>query len=227
MDDDNDDNDDVEEVMSAPTSDANITTAEPKVVSMYNVTSRNTTSAWLRRARPNWIAAAVDNKNNNPFALWQAAVDRYWEEFRIGNGGISDATATTTAMDPRRPPKQQQQLPLAIQLQNLLVALSNAADEGGSQYNLPPMTVLEAWKESLGYTTNSDESNTSTQKGPTSVSIYDPSNRTNVEAWKESWNRGMTNDSVRDVGNHVWRYLLGGEYEYRQVHDDRYSCKHI
>lgn len=220
-----DDNNDAGEVEVEETSsakkDANTTSStetEPiLVVSSNNIsdTARNPTKAWQRRALPSWISAA--NKNNPLLALWQAAVDRYWEEFRVGGGGSSDATAATT-MDPRQRQQQQQQLPLAIQLQNLLVALSNAADEGGNQYNLPPMSVVEAWKESLGYNSNDVSGSSTQQKGPTTVvdnskNNYDPSNRTNVEAWKDSWNRGMTNDNVRDVGNHIWRYLLGGEYK--------------
>jgi hypothetical protein len=65
------------------------------------------------------------------------------------------------------------------------------------------LTFLEAWKESQGYSRNT------TTKGVNNVGA---TNITRVKSWRESWKEEMTTDDVRDIGDHIWRYLIGGEF---------------
>lgn len=77
------------------------------------------------------------------------------------------------------------------------------------------LTVLEAWKESQKYGNETSRTGSSAPIQATTKAENDTINRTNVGTWVNSWNEGMTNEDIRDMGDHIWRYLIGGESVYR------------
>jgi hypothetical protein len=46
--------------------------------------------------------------------------------------------------------------------------------------------------------------------------VNSKNNITNIEKWTELWNTEMTSEDAREVGDHVWRYLLGDWSKVRQ-----------
>ena len=58
-------------------------------------------------------------------------------------------------------------------------------------------------------TGNTDTVGADSQSG-NSVTAYQRNfEAVNRTKWIASWNEGLTNDDVRDVGDHIWRYLIG------------------
>jgi hypothetical protein len=132
----------------------------------------------------------------NPAALFQKAVDKYWEEFQKSGAGSSGSSLSIPS------PSQW------MQLLNLLAEFSTDPTQ--------PLTFLESWREAQ---TDGERKNTITwtntdPKNHSGNVISKVGNKTNVEAWRDSWNKSLTTDDVREMGDHIWRYLIGGELTY-------------
>ena len=142
---------------------------------------------------------------SKPTTLFQKAIDSYWEEFEKDVFAMSskqaqqDATTSKTSW------------PTVATVMQLLQLLTELANDPNIDSEL---TVLEAWKESQVY------GNETVKRGSNSLadSVHE-SNSTAVQRkfdavnrtkWMASWNEGLTNEDMRDVGDHIWRYLIGG-----------------
>jgi hypothetical protein len=118
---------------------------------------------------------------NNPLAWWQKAVHKYWDEFQ-----------TTTTTTTNESSLTEQQPSLASQFLALLTELSRM-DVNSNNFELSYGVPVKSWSK-----------DTEMDKSPSTTNL------TSVETWIDSWNKGMTTEDVRDVGDHIWRYLIGG-----------------
>ena len=73
-------------------------------------------------------------------------------------------------------------------------------------------SFFDAWKESMTYNSNDGDQ----PKMLGSSNKNDNMTNTGIEKWTESWNTEMTSEDAREVGDHVWRYILGDWSKVRQ-----------
>ena len=142
---------------------------------------------------------------SKPTTLFQKAIDSYWEEFEKDVFAMSSKQAQQDATTSRT------SWPTVATVMQLLQLLTELANDPNIDSEL---TVLEAWKESQVY------GNETVKRGSNSLadSVHE-SNSTAIQRkfdavnrtkWMASWNEGLTNEDMRDVGDHIWRYLIGG-----------------
>jgi hypothetical protein len=128
----------------------------------------------------------------NPSVVLQKAVDKYWEDFQKSVGGGNSGTFLSLPS-----PSQW------MQLLYFLVELSTDPTQ--------PSTV-EAWGEVQTYESkNTSLWNNKDKNDDDENAVSEVGNKTILVAWRDSWNKSLTNDDVRDMGDHLWRYLIGGE----------------
>ncbi|KAG7344120.1 hypothetical protein IV203_022128 [Nitzschia inconspicua] len=118
-----------------------------------------------------------------------------WEEENSVSKKEESITETTTTT---KTTTESSQPPWASQLFTLLVDWSNA--------DTKRMNVLEGWKESISLVNPTKETNKDQTNSNNSFKKSFP-NQTIVDAWKESWL--VKEETVPDVGDHIWRYLIG------------------
>ena len=182
--------DDDGEITSVGFEDSSEAPGPPQSEETAGVSTRNTPMELLALA-------------SKPTTLFQKAIDRYWEEFEKDILAMPSKQAQQAATSSSWPT-----VATVMQLLQLLTELANDPNIDSE------LTVLEAWKESQVY------GNETVKRGSNSLadSVHE-SNSTAVQRkfdavnrtkWMASWNEGLTNEDMRDVGDHIWRYLIGG-----------------
>ena len=143
---------------------------------------------------------------SNPKTLFQEVIHKYWEEF---DKDVFARSSEQHVQHNNMPTSSWPSVATILQVLQLLSEIANNPDVDGQ------LTVLEAWRESMRYrnttvnTGNTDTVGADSQSG-NSVTAYQRNfEAVNRTKWIASWNEGLTNDDVRDVGDHIWRYLIG------------------
>jgi hypothetical protein len=158
---------------------------------------------------------------SKPTTLFQKAIEKYWEEFE------KEPSVSSPSKQQRRQSTSTSLLPPVASLLQLLQLLFEFHNDPAVDGQL---TVLEAWRESQTFRNETDKISGSNEEATgdnnATKETTHAADRTslNVNTWMTTWKEGLTNEDIRDVGDHIWRYLIGGAYISATR---RYSLNHI